>query len=74
MEGRARLVDPAGDAEAIDQFVAAYITKYWDDPAVHPQMEAFVRSHAIFDMTPDRAFGIIEREEEFSQKATRWAW
>lgn len=37
-------------------------------------MEAFVRSHAIIEVTPDRAFGIIEREDEFAQRATRWRW
>ena len=76
VEGRARGVDPASetDAGAVDRVVATYITKYWEDPAVHAEMEAFLRSHAIFEVTPDRAFGIIEREEEFSQRATRWRW
>ena len=74
VEGRARLVDPPTDAAEVDAMVAAYVAKYWDDPAVHPEMGTFLRSHAIFEVTPERAFGIIEREEEFSQKATRWRW
>lgn len=74
VEGRARLADPARDGDAIDAMVAAYLAKYWEDPAQHPAMEAFLRSHAIFEVTPERAFGIIEREDEFSQKATRWTW
>ncbi len=74
VEGRARIVDPARDADAIDRAIAAYVTKYWDDPTVHTQMEAFVRSHAIIEVTPDRAFGIIEREDEFARRATRWRW
>jgi general stress protein 26 len=74
LEGTARLADPAGDAAAIDAMIAAYITKYWEDPAVHTEMEVFLRSHAIFEVSPDRAFGIIEREDEFSQRATRWRW
>lgn len=37
-------------------------------------MEAFVRSHAIIEVTPNRAFGIIEREDEFAHRATRWTW
>ena len=74
VQGRARMVDPADDASAIDRFVEDYVSKYWDDPAVHPEMGAFVRSHAIFEFSPEVAFGIIEREVEFSQKATRWRW
>lgn len=74
VEGRARIAVPAGDADAIDRAIAAYVTKYWDDPTVHTEMEAFVRSHAIIEFTPDRAFGIIEREDEFAQRATRWRW
>ena len=74
VEGRARIVDPTRDADAIDRAIAAYVTKYWDDPTVHTEMEAFVRSHAIIEVTPDRAFGIIEREDEFARRATRWRW
>jgi hypothetical protein len=25
-------------------------------------------------VTPERAFGIIERDDEFAQRATRWSW
>jgi general stress protein 26 len=73
VEGRARVVDPAGDAEA-DRAITTYVTKYWDDPALHAEMEAFVRGHQLVEVAPDRAFGIIEREDEFSQRATRWRW
>lgn len=74
VEGRARPVDPEVDGAAVDAMVAAYLAKYWEDPSVHAEMEAFLRSHAIFEVTPERAFGIIEREDEFSTKATRWRW
>ena len=76
VEGRGRIVDAsdAADAALIDEMVAAYLGKYWEDPAVHEQMAAFLRSHAIVEFTPERAFGIIEREDEFAQKATRWRW
>jgi general stress protein 26 len=73
VEGRARVVDPAGDAEA-DRAITTYVTKYWDDPALHAEMEAFVRGHQLVEVAPDRSFGIIEREDEFSQRATRWRW
>ena len=74
IEGRARFADPDRDAELVDQAVRAYVNKYWDDAALHPEMEAFVRGHAIVEVTPTVAFGIIEREEEFGQRATRWRW
>ncbi len=72
VEGRARAAEP--DEPEVDAMVAAYLAKYWDDPAVHPEMEAFLRGHAMYEVTPERAFGIIEREDEFSQRATRWRW
>jgi Pyridoxamine 5'-phosphate oxidase len=74
VEGWARVADPADDADGITQMIAAYLAKYWADPGVHRQMEAFLRSHAIVGFTPERAFGIIEREDEFSRRATRWRW
>ncbi len=74
VEGVARLADRTDDGPAIDQAVAHYLTKYWEDPAVHPEMEVFVRSHTIVEVTPVLAFGIIEREEEFAERATRWRW
>lgn len=74
VEGRACVADPARDADAVDRVVTTYVAKYWADEALHPEMEAFVRSHAIFVVTPERAFGIIEREDEFAQRATRWRW
>jgi len=74
VEGRARIVDQHADGEAVDQAVSAYVTKHWDDPAVHGEMEAFVRSHTIIEVAPIVAFGIIERDDEFAQRATRWRW
>lgn len=74
VEGRARIVDQTADGAGIDNAVTNYVTKYWDDPAVHPEMGAFVRSHAIVEFTPEVAFGIIEREDEFARRATRWRW
>jgi general stress protein 26 len=74
VEGRARIADAGSDAREIDDMVAAYLAKYWEDPTVHEQMESFLRGHTIIEVTPDRAFGIIEREEEFAERATRWRW
>ena len=76
VEGRARIVDPAAraDANEVNQAITRYVSKYWDEPTDHAEAEAFVRSNAIIEVTPDRAFGIIEREDEFARRATRWRW
>lgn len=74
VEGRARIADLERDAEVVDHAVATYVQKYWTDAAVHTDMTAFVRSNLIVEITPDVAFGIIEREDEFNERATRWRW
>jgi PPOX class probable F420-dependent enzyme len=70
VEGVARIAD-GGEAAPM---IASYLAKYWDDPAQHPETEAFIRSNAIVEVAPTRAFGIIEREDEFARSATRWSW
>ena len=56
----------SGTARA-EQWIKAYVKKY--APETSPE---FLRQHAIFLVTPERAFAIIETEEEFSTRATRW--
>jgi hypothetical protein len=72
VEGHARVTDP--DRDDVGPMIAAYLGKYWADPEVHAEMETFLRANAIVEVAPDRAFGIIERHEEFAQRATRWRW
>jgi hypothetical protein len=36
--------------------------------------EDFLRRHLMMEFVPDRAFAIIEREDEFSSRATRWVF
>jgi hypothetical protein len=36
--------------------------------------EEFLRSNLIFEVTPERAFAIVEREDEFANRATRWTF
>lgn len=74
VEGTARVVDPESEPDAVRRVVDPYLAKYWEDPAVHAEMEAFLRSNAIVEVSPLVAFGIIEREEEFGPRATRWRW
>ncbi len=74
VEGRARLVDPDQRAGVLDPMIDAYVRKYWGEPSEHAEMEGFLRQNTVIEVTPERAFGIVEREEEFSQRATRWRW
>ena len=70
LEGRARAIS---GTEA-DPFVDAYARKYEDDPVKQTALAAFMRENSIYEVTPERAFGVIEREDEFAQRATRWVW
>jgi len=70
VEGTVRAVDPVDVDAALD----AYVAKYWETEAERTEGKGFVTSHLVLELTPERAFGIIEREEEFAQRATRWVW
>lgn len=79
VDGTVEVVSVEGTAREItgeewDPVVEAYVAKYEADVAKRAALGDFVRSHAAFLVTPERAFGIIEREEEFAQRATRWVW
>jgi nitroimidazol reductase NimA-like FMN-containing flavoprotein (pyridoxamine 5'-phosphate oxidase superfamily) len=71
VEGVATLIDDAEERFAV---AAVYAAKYEDDPEKRAEMVGFISSHAMYRLVPQRAFGIIEREEEFASKATRWVW
>ena len=71
LEGRAVEVT-GGDLE---EAVAAYFAKYGEEMGMEqPAVAEFLTSNASFEVIPERAFGIIERPEEFSERATRWRW
>ena len=74
MEGRARIVEPDAAPGSLGPMIDAYLRKYFDDASEHAEMEAFLRGNTVIEVTPERAFGIIEREEEFAERATRWRW
>ena len=74
VEGVARRVDPDRDADAVSRAAAAWVTKYWDDPSQHDEMTGFFRSNALYEVAPTKAYGMIEREEDFGPKATRWVF
>jgi Pyridoxamine 5'-phosphate oxidase len=69
VEGRAALLGPGPRSEAwIDRYLAKY-------QAMAAQLSAdFLRANLLFEMTPERAFAVIEREDEFATRATRWTF
>ncbi len=69
IEGRAT---PVRDDEGQARWIERYLAKY---QPLAPSISAdFLRQNLIVEFEPERAFGIIEREEEFSTRATRWVF
>jgi PPOX class probable F420-dependent enzyme len=69
VEGRAAVV--ADDARR-DTWIDRYLTKY---VPMAPDLSAeFLRANLVVEFVPERAFAIIEREDEFSTRATRWTF
>jgi pyridoxine/pyridoxamine 5'-phosphate oxidase len=67
VEGLAHAVD---SHERQAQWIDRYLAKY---QPLSPDISAeFLRQHLMIEFVPERAFAIIEREEEFSTRATRW--
>jgi PPOX class probable F420-dependent enzyme len=58
------------DSARIDTWIDRYVAKYGNE--VPEGLGDFVRQHAMFEVEPTVAFAIIEREEEFALRATRW--
>jgi nitroimidazol reductase NimA-like FMN-containing flavoprotein (pyridoxamine 5'-phosphate oxidase superfamily) len=69
IEGTATPV-PRGDRQ--EQWIARYLAKY--QPLSADLSADFVRENAVFEVAPDRAFGVVEREDEFATRATRWVF
>ncbi len=68
IEGRAALVI----GERQEEWILRYLAKY---QPLAPELSAdFIRENSLFEVAPDRAFGIIERADEFADRATRWTF
>ncbi len=68
LEGRAALVD----GERREIWIGRYLTKY---TPLSPELSAdFLRQNLVFEVVPQRALAIIEREDEFATRATRWSF
>lgn len=70
IEGTAQEISGA----RVDMFATAYSRKYESEPNKQAELADFMRENTIFEVVPQRGFGIIEREDEFAQRATRWVW
>jgi hypothetical protein len=69
VEGRAAVVR---DDTRRAQWIERYLGKY---RPISPGVSAdFLGQNLLFEFEPERAFAIIEREDEFSSRATRWVF
>ena len=67
VEGTATLVR---DEARREWWIERYLSKY--RPMSAELSADFVRENLLVEVTPQRAFAVIEREEEFATRATRW--
>ena len=55
-----------------ETWIARYLAKY---VPISPELTAdFLRANLVFEFVPERAFAIIEREDDFSARATKWTF
>lgn len=67
VEGRAAVVV---DEARRDTWIERYLRTY---RPVSAELDAgFLRANLMVELVPERAFGVIEREDEFTARATRW--
>jgi hypothetical protein len=51
-----------------------YAAKYEPDPGKRAALAEFVLENSLFAVRPTKAIAVIEREDEFAARATRWVW
>lgn len=66
IEGRATALE----GEHADVWIDRYLDRYSVEAA--DLSAEFLRANRLFEVRPERAFGIIEREDVFASRATRW--
>ena len=69
VEGRAATV---ADEARGEQWVERYLAKY--RPLAADLTADFIRQNLLVEFEPERAFAVIETEEAFSTRATRWVF
>lgn len=66
IEGRAAIVDGERKQLWINRYLDRYVP-------VAPDLSAeFVGANLVFELVPERVLAVIERDEEFAARATRW--
>lgn len=69
LEGRSA---PVTDLDRHGDWVRRYLDKY---RPLSPALDAeFLSANFLVEFQPERALAVIEREEEFSTRATRWVF
>ncbi len=66
------LASPVRGEDRQAQWIKRYLAKY--QPISADISADFLRQHLMVEFVPERAFAIIERDEEFSTRATRWVF
>ncbi len=69
VEGQAA---PVGDDERKEWWIERFLPKY--RPYYPEYSPDFLRQAFMLEFVPDRAFAIIDREDEFATRATRWVF
>jgi hypothetical protein len=69
IEGQA---SPVLDEQRLAEWIDRYLARY--RPLSQDLSADFLRRHLMMEFVPERAFAIIEREDEFSTRATRWVF
>jgi len=60
------------DTERQDVWIERYLAKY---RPMAPDLSAeFIRRNLVVGFAPERAFAVIEREDDFATRATRWVF
>jgi Pyridoxamine 5'-phosphate oxidase len=69
VEGRVSRLD---EGERQEMWIARYLAKY---RSIMPELTAeFLRANVVFEFVPERAFAVIEREPDFTDRATKWTF
>lgn len=74
LEGVATEVRTTEIVDLVRRWAAKYGTDDPDDGAGEEQLAEFLADTTAFLVEPTRAFGLIERPEDFGPRATRWVW
>ena len=67
LEGRAEVVSHEARRE---EWARRYVAKY--RPLAAELDTGFVLAHLVVEVTPERAFAVVEREADFATRPTRW--